>query len=137
VHTYDDLTRTDLDRIARRLNAPAAVCADAGSCARADALALLGELRRTRLALALARGRYADLLAAARATLAAHHDGEHDPLAYLRDQLEHDDDHLAPTRAQWDTAAERPIPYLPTARARRALRNGADAGQHTPGGDAA
>ena len=29
----------------------------------------------------------ANLLAAARATIAAHHDGEPDPLAYLRDEL--------------------------------------------------
>ncbi len=41
------------------------------------------------LATALARTRldYADLLAAARATLGAHHDGEDDPLSYLRDEL--------------------------------------------------
>jgi hypothetical protein len=133
--TYDDLTRTDLDRIARRLTAPASVCADAGSCARADAVALLGDLRRTRLALALARGRYADLHAAARATLGAHRDGEPDPLAYLRDQLDEaaDADALAAVGSGWGAGADLPIPYLPTARARRAER----AGSRRPGGDAA
>jgi hypothetical protein len=41
------------------------------------------------LAAALARTRldYADLLAAARATLGAHDDGEDEPLSYLRDEL--------------------------------------------------
>jgi hypothetical protein len=31
--------------------------------------------------------RYANLLAASRATIAAHHDGEPDPLGYLHDEL--------------------------------------------------
>lgn len=35
----------------------------------------------------VARRRYADLVAAARATLGAHADGEPDPLSYLRDEL--------------------------------------------------
>jgi hypothetical protein len=35
----------------------------------------------------LSRASHADLLAAARAVLAAEHDGEHDPLWYLRDEL--------------------------------------------------
>jgi hypothetical protein len=128
VSPYDDLTRTDLERIARRLSAPAAVCSDAASCARTDALALLGELRRTRVALALTRGRYADLLAAARATLAAEYDGEARPLDYLRDQLDEPD--IDPRRP---AAADVPIPYLPTVRARREL----SAGHRAPGGDAA
>jgi hypothetical protein len=38
--------------------------------------------------LALARGQYANLLAAARATLAAVQDGEDRPLIYLRDELD-------------------------------------------------
>jgi hypothetical protein len=42
---------------------------------------LAAELRDTRLD-------RANLLAAARATLAAHHDGEPDPLFYLRDELD-------------------------------------------------
>jgi hypothetical protein len=42
---------------------------------------LAGELRQTRLD-------RANLVAAARATIAAHHDGESDPLSYLRDELD-------------------------------------------------
>jgi hypothetical protein len=38
-------------------------------------------------ALAQTRLDYADLLAAARAALGAHNDGEDDPLSYLRDEL--------------------------------------------------
>ncbi|GAA0264764.1 hypothetical protein [Cryptosporangium japonicum] len=38
-------------------------------------------------ALTLLRTRYANLIAAARATLAANADGEADPLYYLRDEL--------------------------------------------------
>ena len=41
---------------------------------------LSGELRHTRLD-------RANLVAAARATIAAYHDGETDPLSYLRDEL--------------------------------------------------
>jgi hypothetical protein len=48
--------------------------------ALADLTDLSKALGRTRLA-------YADLLAAARATLGAHNDGEADPLSYLRDEL--------------------------------------------------
>jgi hypothetical protein len=48
--------------------------------ALADIAELSAALARTRLA-------YADLLAAARATLGAQHDGEPDPLSYLRDEL--------------------------------------------------
>ncbi|MFI5955541.1 hypothetical protein [Cryptosporangium sp. NPDC051539] len=40
-----------------------------------------------RAALTLLRTCYANLIAAARATLAAHADGEADPLYYLRDEL--------------------------------------------------
>lgn len=53
----------------------------------ADIPLLLAELARTTSLLARARMRCADLLAAARATLDAHHDGETDPLYYLRDEL--------------------------------------------------
>ena len=45
-----------------------------------DIVILAEALGRTRLD-------YADLLAAARATLGAHDDGEVDPLSYLRDEL--------------------------------------------------
>lgn len=48
--------------------------------ALADIDGLVDALARTRLD-------YADLLAAARATLGAHDDGEEDPLSYLRDEL--------------------------------------------------
>lgn len=48
------------------------------------ALTDIGELAD---ALAGTRLDYADLLAAARATLGAHRDGEDDPLSYLRDEL--------------------------------------------------
>lgn len=43
-------------------------------------------------ALQAARLRAANLVAAGRATLAADQDGETDPLYYLRDQLDHDQD---------------------------------------------
>ncbi len=60
--------------------------------ALADVPALLAEVRRLANLLARTRAEFANLLAAARATLAAHRDGEHDPLWYLRDQLaEHDE----------------------------------------------
>ena len=59
--------------------------------ALADIPVLLAELARLALLLTWARLHFANLLAAARATLAAHHDGEPDPLSYLRDQVaEHD-----------------------------------------------
>jgi hypothetical protein len=45
------------------------------------------EIARLRRTLATLRLRYANLLAAARATLAAAHEGEPDPLAYLADEL--------------------------------------------------
>ena len=55
--------------------------------AAADIPVLIAEIHRGRSLLSLTRAEYADLLAAARATLAAHRDGEHDPLYYLRDEL--------------------------------------------------
>jgi hypothetical protein len=53
----------------------------------ADVPVLIAEIDRLRSLLALARAQYADLLAAARATIAAQRDGEADPLIYLRDEL--------------------------------------------------
>jgi hypothetical protein len=47
----------------------------------AEVTRLSGELRHARLD-------RANLLAAVRATIAAHHDGEPDPLSYLRDELD-------------------------------------------------
>jgi hypothetical protein len=55
--------------------------------ALADNLALSAELTRLGTDLAAARLDMANLLAAARATLAAHTDGEADPLYYLQDEL--------------------------------------------------
>ena len=52
-----------------------------------DTLALAAEVIRQRAEIAAIRLDRANLLAAIRATLAAHHDGERDPLAYLRDEL--------------------------------------------------
>jgi hypothetical protein len=52
-----------------------------------DIPTLLAEVRRLAALLARARTEFANLLAATRATLAAHRDGEPDPLWYLRDQL--------------------------------------------------
>jgi len=53
----------------------------------ADVPVLLAEIGRLRSLLALGRAQYADLLAAARATVAAARDGEADPLYYIRDEL--------------------------------------------------
>jgi hypothetical protein len=55
--------------------------------ALADAPALSAEIIRLRAGLASARLDLANLAAAALATLAAHDDGEPDPLSYLRDEL--------------------------------------------------
>ena len=56
--------------------------------ALADVPAVLAELQRARAELEAARLDRANLLAAMRATLAAHADGEADPLYYLRDELD-------------------------------------------------
>ena len=53
----------------------------------ADIPVLLAEIDRLARLLNRARWDFADLLAAARATLAADHDGESDPLTYLRDAV--------------------------------------------------
>ena len=52
-----------------------------------DTLTLTTQITGLRADLARTRRRHADLTAAARATLAAHHDGEADSLFYLRDEL--------------------------------------------------
>jgi hypothetical protein len=56
--------------------------------ALADVPAALAELGRTRADLEAVRLDRANLLAAMRATLGAHADGEPDPLYYLRDELD-------------------------------------------------
>jgi hypothetical protein len=53
----------------------------------ADTPALSAEITRLRTELSDARLDRANLTAAALATIAAHHDGEADPLSYLRDEL--------------------------------------------------
>lgn len=74
---------------ARRQPTPAAVWT-----AVADIPVLLAELDRLGHLLSRTRWDFADLLAAARATIAADHDGEPDPLTYLRDAV---DEHRART----------------------------------------
>lgn len=56
--------------------------------ALADASAVFADLGRVRAELEAARPDRANLLAAMRATLAAHDEGESDPLGYLRDELD-------------------------------------------------
>jgi hypothetical protein len=56
--------------------------------ALSDVPALSDEVTRMSAELAAARLGRANLLAAARAALAAHDEGELDPLSYLRDELE-------------------------------------------------
>lgn len=55
--------------------------------ALADAPALIAEITHLRAELSDTRLHRANLVAAIRATIAAHHDGEDDPLSYLRDEL--------------------------------------------------
>ncbi|GIM95676.1 hypothetical protein [Paractinoplanes toevensis] len=69
----------------------------------ADIPALLAEIDRLALLLSRTRWDLADLLAAARATLAADHDGESEPLAYLRDAVA---EHRAWTTPSDDQLAE-------------------------------
>jgi hypothetical protein len=67
---------------ARRKLTPAAVWT-----AIADIPVLLAEVDRLARLLSRTRWDFADLLAAVRATIAADHDGEPDPLTYLRDAV--------------------------------------------------
>lgn len=55
--------------------------------ALADIPVLLAELHRLSTLLTLARTDAANLMAAARATIAADRDAESDPLSYLRDEV--------------------------------------------------
>jgi hypothetical protein len=55
--------------------------------ALADTPQLAAEVTLLRAQLADGRLNRANLVAAIRATIAAHHDGEDDPLSYLRDEL--------------------------------------------------
>jgi hypothetical protein len=83
-HTLDlDAVRTHLHE-ARAVRTPAALWV-----AVADVTVLLAEIERLRSLLTLSRATYADLVAAGRATILADHDGDADPLLYLRDELDH------------------------------------------------
>jgi hypothetical protein len=55
--------------------------------ALADTPTLTAEIARLRTEIGDVRLNRANLVAAIRATIAAHHDGEDDPLTYLRDEL--------------------------------------------------
>jgi hypothetical protein len=52
-----------------------------------DPTALRAEINRLRRTMAVLRARYANLLAAVRAAVAADQDGETDPMTYLYDEL--------------------------------------------------
>ena len=52
-----------------------------------DLTTLRVEIIRLRRTMTVLRARYANLLAAVRAAVAAHEDGEADPMAYLYDEL--------------------------------------------------
>lgn len=52
-----------------------------------DPTTLRAEIARLRRTLTVLRSRYANLLAAVRAAVGAHRDGEPDPMAYLYDEL--------------------------------------------------
>jgi hypothetical protein len=52
-----------------------------------DPTTLRAEITRLRRTMTVLRARYANLLAAVRAAVAAHHDGESDPMTYLYDEL--------------------------------------------------
>ena len=69
-------------RVALRYRTPTAIWT-----AIADIPVLLAELERAAQLHTRARLDFANLLAAARATLAAHEDGEVEPLFYLRDEV--------------------------------------------------
>jgi len=84
----------DLDAATARYQAVLAAPAGSGFRAAlagsaADVPALVSEVDRLYTLLLQARRRYADLAAAARATLTAWTDGEPDPMAYLRDEPTH------------------------------------------------
>jgi hypothetical protein len=52
-----------------------------------DLTILRAEITRLHRSMTVLRARYANLLAAVRAAVAAHEDGEADPMAYLYDEL--------------------------------------------------
>lgn len=77
---------TDLQEVANRHDTATAAMAKLGRAL--DTIPLLSaEISRLRRRLATTLNDFGNLLAAARATLSAHADGEDDPLYYLRDEL--------------------------------------------------
>jgi DNA-binding transcriptional regulator YiaG len=77
---------TDLQEAANRHDTATAVVDTIGRAL--DTIPLLSaEITRLRRRLAVTLNDFNNLLAAARATLSAHADGEEDPLYYLRDEL--------------------------------------------------
>ena len=77
---------TDLQEVANRHDTATAVVDTLGRAL--DTIPLLSaEITRLRRRLATALNDFNNLLAAARATLSAHADGEEDPFFYLRDEL--------------------------------------------------
>ncbi len=90
--THDLPEAATTNRIARQLadGLPEAFAADIWPClaaAFAGRPVLLAEVTRLQAELADIRLDRANLAAAALATIGAHHDGEPDPLFYLRDEL--------------------------------------------------
>jgi ABC-type transporter Mla subunit MlaD len=77
---------TDLQEAANRHDTATAVV-DVLNRALDTIPLLSAEINRLRRRLATTLGDFNNLLAAARATLSAHADGEEDPLYYLRDEL--------------------------------------------------
>lgn len=78
---------TDLQEVANRHDTATAVIDALGRAL--DTIPLLSaEIARLRRHIATARNDLNNLLAAAKATLSAHADGEEDPLYYLRDELQ-------------------------------------------------
>ena len=77
---------TDLQEVANRHDTATAAMAKLGRAL--DTIPLLSaEIRRLRRRLTTTLNDFNNLLAAARAALSAHADGEEDPLYYLRDEL--------------------------------------------------
>ena len=77
---------TDLQEVANRHDTATAVVNTLGRAL--DTIPFMSaEITRLRRRLAITRHDSSNLLAAARATLSAHADGEGDPLFYLRDEL--------------------------------------------------
>jgi hypothetical protein len=77
---------TDLQEVANRHHSATAVIDTLGRAL--DTIPLLSaEITRLRRRLATSLNDFHNLLAAAKATLSAHADGEEDPLFYLRDEL--------------------------------------------------